>query len=85
MILEIRKVFGTASRDKTVRIWHRDNELSNEKWSAKSVLKFDGAATAISFSQTDKMLAVGLENGHIEILKTHDYIEWTNVITLTDM
>lgn len=79
------KVFGTASRDKTVRIWHRDNELSNEKWSAKSVLKFDGAATAISFSQTDKMLAVGLENGHIEILKTHDYIEWTNVITLTDM
>ncbi|TIB19093.1 hypothetical protein E3P92_00194 [Wallemia ichthyophaga] len=58
--------FVTASRDKTVRVWCRSaGSKDNSSWDAVCVLKFDEAATAVSMS--GKLLAVGLENGLIEL------------------
>ncbi|KAN0124534.1 WD40-repeat-containing domain protein [Russula decolorans] len=73
------KVFATASRDKTVKIWQPlDGNLS--KWTAVADIKLSEAATAIAFAPTDasdeRMLAVGLENGNILLFTSSDVVKW---------
>ncbi|KAI0347302.1 WD40 repeat-like protein [Trametopsis cervina] len=62
-------VFATASRDKTVKIWHIRNLEGSSKWSPEATLKLPEAATAVAFtSEADhdrRYLAVGLESGEI--------------------
>ncbi|KAJ3764130.1 WD40-repeat-containing domain protein [Lentinula raphanica] len=59
-------IFATASRDKTVKIWGRNDE---NNWSCVSTLKMEESATAVHFNGLDKQqnryLAVGLENGTV--------------------
>ncbi|CAL1702353.1 unnamed protein product [Somion occarium] len=63
-------VFATASRDKTVKIWHIKN-LGSKKWPAEATLKLRDAVTAVAFASADsdqrRRLAVGLESGEIVI------------------
>ncbi|KII94803.1 hypothetical protein PLICRDRAFT_33611 [Plicaturopsis crispa FD-325 SS-3] len=60
-------VFATASRDKTVKIWHR----RDDKWMAIATIKAKDAATAVAFNPRDKhgrrRLAIGLETGEVLI------------------
>ncbi|TFK56011.1 WD40 repeat-like protein [Heliocybe sulcata] len=63
-------VFATASRDKTVRIWHPEDE--GRKWSSVATLKTKEAATAVAFTLEEnrkRRLAVGTETGEITIYK----------------
>ncbi|KAH7345263.1 WD40 repeat-like protein [Rhizoctonia solani] len=58
------KIFVTASRDKTVRIWGgSDNDLGK----TLSTIKLKEAATAVALSEYagKRILAIGLENGHV--------------------
>ncbi|KAJ7179931.1 WD40-repeat-containing domain protein [Mycena crocata] len=59
-------IFATASRDKTVKIWHRGPD---SKWIVADVIKTKDAATAVDFSPLDaqdrRHLAIGLETGAV--------------------
>ncbi|KAJ7228726.1 WD40-repeat-containing domain protein [Mycena pura] len=61
-------IFATASRDKTIKIWHRGLDA---QWIASEVIKLKDAATAVDFSPLDSQnrrhLAIGLETGAILI------------------
>nr|GAT54077.1 predicted protein [Mycena chlorophos] len=60
-------IFATASRDKTVKIWHQAAEAS--QWTVSQTFKLNDAATAVDFSPLDahncRYLAIGLENGTV--------------------
>lgn len=43
-------VFATASRDKTVKIWSRDNGT----WTAVVIIKTQQPATAVAFAPTNE-------------------------------
>ncbi|KAF5369818.1 hypothetical protein D9758_001112 [Tetrapyrgos nigripes] len=70
-------LFATASRDKTVKIWNRDDA---GKWRATVTLKTSEAATAVDFTPFDakrrRLIAVGLENGHICIYSNTEGSAW---------
>ncbi|KAH9007103.1 WD40 repeat-like protein [Lactarius hatsudake] len=73
------KVFATASRDKTVKIWqclHGDFT----KWTAIADLKLPSAATAAAFApltdSNERTLAVGLETGEILVFTSIDAVNW---------
>ncbi|KAI0285054.1 WD40-repeat-containing domain protein [Russula aff. rugulosa BPL654] len=73
------KVFATASRDKTVKIWQPlDGNLT--KWTAVADFKLSEAATAVAFAPPDasdeRMLAVGLENGNILLFTSPNVVKW---------
>lgn len=74
-------VFATASRDKTVKIWDAST-VQNMSQKAVTTLKFDQAATAVSFkkggSDASALMAVGLENGAIHIFSCEDsaFSQW---------
>lgn len=53
--------FATASRDKTVKIWH----YKAKSWAAKHTIKLGEAATSVAV--TRDVLAVGTESGAIEV------------------
>ncbi|EIW70033.1 hypothetical protein TREMEDRAFT_68443 [Tremella mesenterica DSM 1558] len=61
------KGFATASRDKTVKIW--TSSAGEDQWIQVASIKLTEAATAIDFtdSPSGSILAVGTENGTIEI------------------
>ncbi|CCM03407.1 uncharacterized protein FIBRA_05538 [Fibroporia radiculosa] len=62
------KIFATASRDKTVKIWHQDPDTS--KWTAACAIKTIDAATAVAFAPSDlgrRIMGIGLESGEIVI------------------
>ncbi|CAE6506974.1 unnamed protein product [Rhizoctonia solani] len=58
------KIFVTASRDKTVRIW---SASENDLGKVLSTIKLKEAATAVALSEYagKRVLAIGLENGHV--------------------
>lgn len=62
-------VFATASRDKTVRIWRK--EENNSHWGTATTIKTKAPATAVAFASGDlharRHLAIGLETGDIVI------------------
>ena len=64
----VERVFATASRDKTVKIW-RGNKKT---WKCVCTVKFAEAVTACAFVPEmvgeSAVLAVGLENGRMYIL-----------------
>jgi len=73
------KVFATASRDKTVKIWQPlDEKLI--KWTTVGDVKLPEAATAVAFAPLDasdeRMLAVGLETGNILFFTSIDGTNW---------
>jgi WD40 repeat protein len=72
------KVFATASRDKTVKIWQPLN--GNLKWTAVADLKLPEAATAVAFAPSDasdeRILATGLESGNILFYTSSDAVKW---------
>ncbi|GAA6050328.1 hypothetical protein JCM3770_002965 [Rhodotorula araucariae] len=76
--------FATASRDKTVKVWVREEP----SWTAAATLKFDEAATSVAASFVPEkrihVLAVGLENGEIRLFSaTHDsFASWTPIAVL---
>lgn len=67
-------VFATASRDKTVKIWHTRFLATKEKPAPEATLKLPEAATAVAFAPADgdqrRRLAVGLESGEIVIFSS---------------
>ncbi|GJN90798.1 hypothetical protein Rhopal_003812-T1 [Rhodotorula paludigena] len=71
--------FATASRDKTVKVWTRNEEA----WAPAATLKFDEAATSVASAYVDAkqlhVLAVGLENGEIRLFTSppQDLATWT--------
>ncbi|KAL6306683.1 WD40 repeat-like protein [Sparassis latifolia] len=81
-------IFATASRDKTVKIWHPKDTSSWDKWTAVATIKTKEAATAIGFSTVNadnrRRLAVGLESGGILIYSSAeaDATEWRLDLTM---
>ncbi|KAJ3555141.1 hypothetical protein NM688_g2736 [Phlebia brevispora] len=75
-------VFATASRDKTVKIWHMRNLGTQGKWTPELTIKLPEAATAVAFTPRGhdgrRRLAVGLESGaiHIHINDSGSPGEW---------
>jgi len=67
-------IFATASRDKTVKIWHPKDKVNMSKWMAATTIKTKGAATALAFAPMDsynrRKLAIGLESGEILVYST---------------
>jgi elongator complex protein 2 len=81
--LSAGRVFATASRDKTVKIW----KLENSKFENKATLNADHPVTAVSFLHTcvngDNVLAMGLENGQVILyLLTTENLNEKKSITL---
>ncbi|KAI0939553.1 hypothetical protein AcV5_000934 [Taiwanofungus camphoratus] len=81
-------IFATASRDKTVRIWHPTNTEGPKKWTSVSTIRTAEAATAVAFAPSDRAnrrrLAIGLESGEIQIyscLQTSSS-EWSLDLTI---
>ncbi|KAI0370220.1 WD40 repeat-like protein [Pilatotrama ljubarskyi] len=78
-------IFATASRDKTVKIWRRQDE---KKWTAAATIQLKSAATAVAFapaSQKDRrILAIGLESGEILIHSSplEDPSQWSCTLTI---
>ncbi|KAI0699397.1 WD40 repeat-like protein [Cytidiella melzeri] len=75
-------VFATASRDKTVKIWHTRHVGSSAKWTPEATLQLPEAATAVAFTSESLLLpisttpahgcerrhlAIGLESGEIAL------------------
>ena len=62
--VECGRVFVTASRDKTIKVWDGDRN-----WECIATIKFSEAVTACAFCQDllggMGIVAVGLENGRI--------------------
>ncbi|TFL05670.1 WD40 repeat-like protein [Pterulicium gracile] len=61
--------FATASRDKTVRIWAKNDG----RWTTVVSLKCKESATAVSLSSTKhsrRQLAIGLEDGEIQLYES---------------
>ncbi|EMD41027.1 hypothetical protein CERSUDRAFT_44275 [Gelatoporia subvermispora B] len=79
-------VFATASRDKTVKIWHPVAAGDLSRWSAIQTIKTSEAATAVSFAPSDERgrLAVGLESGEIIIYSTAqaELSGWSSDLTI---
>ncbi|KAJ1530098.1 hypothetical protein HK405_001846, partial [Cladochytrium tenue] len=62
------RIFATASRDKTVKLWSLESAVSGG--SASTTLMFEAGVTAVAFhpSTSGKLfLAVGLEDGQISV------------------
>ncbi|KAL5487931.1 ELP2_1 [Sanghuangporus weigelae] len=63
-------IFVTASRDKTVKIWHV-HDLSSKKQTPRHTIKLKEAATAVALTEASpdgrRLLAIGTENGEISI------------------
>jgi len=80
-------LFATASRDKTVKIWHM-RDLSAKKCNPLLTVTTKEAATAVSFSRaasdTRRHLAIGIESGNILIFAstTANPNEWHQIIVL---
>ena len=77
------KFFCTGSRDKTISIW--SVESAGDCIFSK---EFESAVTAVQFSpvpyhENEYLLAVGLENGNIHVLKPSDIKEWQTVSQVT--
>ncbi|EIM88259.1 WD40 repeat-like protein [Stereum hirsutum FP-91666 SS1] len=73
-------IFATASRDKTVKIWTLKETTDAEKWTATATIKLKEAATAVAFGKdhdSQRVLAVGLETGHIHIYTGATPANWT--------
>ncbi|PPQ71775.1 hypothetical protein CVT26_007609 [Gymnopilus dilepis] len=69
-------IFATASRDKTVKIWHK---IDGDKWEALHVIKTQQPSTAVAFTLEKglkRSLAIGLENGEIIIYSQTSSGEW---------
>ncbi|CAO3612414.1 unnamed protein product [Cunninghamella echinulata] len=64
-------LFVTGSRDKTFKIWKQNQEENSKEWVCISTIKCDEAITALDFATDFKngsyLLAVGLENGRIQL------------------
>ncbi|KAJ3785109.1 quinon protein alcohol dehydrogenase-like superfamily [Lentinula aff. detonsa] len=78
-------IFATASRDKTVKIWGKDD---GDNWRCVFTLKTEESATAVHFtafdSQQKRYLAVGLENGKILIYSSvKSDTSWTSKMAIT--
>ncbi|THH12633.1 hypothetical protein EW146_g7516 [Bondarzewia mesenterica] len=70
--------FATASRDKTVKIWHPKGETRNQ-WASATTLKLQDAATALAFTPDNKekqILAIGLETGEFVIYRSSQPDDW---------
>ncbi|CAO3634423.1 unnamed protein product [Mucor hiemalis] len=69
------KLFVTGSRDKTLKIWARPDE-SVANWACVATIKCAEAITAVDFAPVavngKYILAVGLENGRIQLLSSAD-------------
>ena len=84
-----RYVFATASRDKTVKIFelHADGD---KPFSLLQTIKFNKAVTAVAFG-ADLVLAVGKEDGEVEVLQrkkresSKAAEEWTTTLRVEDM
>ncbi|TKY88405.1 hypothetical protein EX895_002757 [Sporisorium graminicola] len=81
-------VFATASRDKTIKIFELELEkaASDKPFALLQTVKFDEALTSIAFG-ADLVLAVGKEDGGVEILqrKSAQSQEWTTSLNVPDM
>ncbi|KAH9951818.1 WD40 repeat-like protein [Amylocystis lapponica] len=80
-------IFATASRDKTVRIWHSADTGKPGDWLAVTTIKTSDAATAVAFAPSEfdsrRRLAIGLESGHVLIYSSHSNIsEWRLDLTV---
>ncbi|KAG5437798.1 hypothetical protein PCANB_000512 [Pneumocystis canis] len=81
-------VFVTASRDKTVKIWKFQTE--KVKSECMTILRLSDAVTSVgvcSYMIDDScLLAVGMENGIIIILKSNEgnISQWEKVINITE-
>ncbi|KAI8887665.1 WD40 repeat-like protein [Backusella circina FSU 941] len=80
------RFFITGSRDKTVKIWSHTPD--NKNWTCVATIKCTEAVTAVDFAPAlvdDKyVVALGLENGHIQLLSSVDneaneWTQWHNV------
>ncbi|BGP40443.1 Elongator subunit elp2 [Rhodotorula kratochvilovae] len=76
--------FATASRDKTVKVWVREET----SWTAVATLKFDEAATSVASTYVPEkrihVLAVGVENGEIRLFSAapDSLASWTPLSVL---
>ncbi|RDB22595.1 putative elongator complex protein 2 [Hypsizygus marmoreus] len=89
-------IFATASRDKTVKIWHR---VGAKHWKAAETIKTGAAATAVAFAPGSvhhrqalsaltlnwRRLAIGLESGEILVYSnvSTPTTEWRLDITMS--
>uniref|UniRef100_V5ESK5 Elongator complex protein 2 n=1 Tax=Kalmanozyma brasiliensis (strain GHG001) TaxID=1365824 RepID=V5ESK5_KALBG len=81
-------VFATASRDKTVKIfelWPKGQE-GERPFALLQTIKFNEAVTAIAFG-VDAVLAVGKEDGEVEILqrKAGEGEEWSTTLKVPNL
>ncbi|GAA5862742.1 hypothetical protein JCM8547_003532, partial [Rhodosporidiobolus lusitaniae] len=79
--------FATASRDKTVKLWHPSPSSSGSTtWTNASTLKFAEAATSIASTRLaggKHAVAVGLENGEIRLFtRAAEGGEWEEKVVL---
>ncbi len=81
-------VFATASRDKTVKIFElAASNADGKPFSLLSTVKFSEAVTAVAFG-AGLVLAVGKEDGSVEILAKSDGEEgetWQSTLQVNDM
>ncbi len=81
-------VFATASRDKTVKIFElAASNAEGKPFSLLSTVKFSEAVTAVAFG-AGLVLAVGKEDGSVEILAKSDGEEgetWQSTLQVNDM
>ncbi|KAK4519809.1 uncharacterized protein ATC70_010051 [Mucor velutinosus] len=71
------KLFVTGSRDKTIKVWAQSNaDEEAAKWDCVATIKCAEAVTAIDFApaavNNKYIIAVGLENGRIQLLSSVD-------------
>ncbi|TFY72495.1 hypothetical protein EVG20_g495 [Dentipellis fragilis] len=80
------RLFATASRDKTIRIWHAKDDAKRQ-WTTAATLKLREATTAVAFEPVAKeksILAVGLETGEIIIYTSSSDTEWHSSLTISN-
>ncbi|KAI8140023.1 WD40-repeat-containing domain protein [Fennellomyces sp. T-0311] len=69
-------MFATGSRDKTIKIWTQQGET----WGCVATIKCAEALTALEFAPAKLdgryLLAVGLENGQLQLLSATSASEW---------
>ncbi|KAI9473864.1 MAG: WD40-repeat-containing domain protein [Benjaminiella poitrasii] len=68
------RMFATGSRDKTVKIWTQTDPEQPAKWDCIATIKCAEAVTAVDFApitvDNKYILAIGLENGRIQLLSS---------------
>ncbi|KAF8457269.1 WD40-repeat-containing domain protein [Terfezia claveryi] len=83
-LVVIQGVFATGSRDKSVKLWARQQpQMDNYEWVCTETIKFPTPVTAIDFLQEKVrgkfVLAVGLESGGVEVYYGGEEEAWEKV------